>query len=140
MVQVFHHGNRKKEKGLTIVETVVSLTVITIVSIGALSLAIFASNSRKKTVISRYFSNLADQSLKLYQAYSGSQFKTAFHELTNQEITYNLDVTYRLNQAYEFVSSDDYSYTVTYDFEANSLKVTANYKDGSLIVERSTSR
>ena len=141
MVKDSYHGNRKKEKGLTVVETVVSLTVITIISVGALSLAVFAANSRRRADVSRYFSNLADQSLKLYQTYEGNDFNDAFLLLTGQSISYETDGTYYLSSDYRYVgSSSDYDYTVTYDFEEDSLKVTASYKDGDVIVERSTSR
>ena len=140
MVKDSYHGNRKKEKGLTVIETVVSLTVITIISIGALTLAIFAANSRRRADVSRYFSNLADQSLKLYQTYEGSNFNQAFSLLTGEAITYENDVTYYLTNDYTYTSDTDYSYVVSYDFEEDSLKVTASYKDGDLIVERSTSR
>ena len=143
MVKAFNHGNWEKEKGLTVVDTVVSLTVITIISIAALSLAIFAANSRKKAGISRYFANLADESMKLYQAYSGSDFQDAFEILTGAEIVYNTDTTYYLNTSYDYVdSSAEYSYKVIYDFDSEnkSLTVTAKYTDDGLIVERSTSR
>ena len=142
MVKDFNHGNRKKEKGLTLVETIVSLTVITIISIGALSLAIFATNSRKRLGISRYFSNLEDQCLKLYQAYKDEQFEDAFNVLTGESITYNTDKTLYYTQGYETTSDSNYKYYVDFDFnyETKSLTISAYYNDGELIVERSTSR
>ena len=72
MAKVLLNGNRKKEKGLTLIETVISLAVIVIVSITAVSVSVYTNNIQKSVEIERYFTVLVDQSLSLYQEYSDS--------------------------------------------------------------------
>jgi len=140
LVKILNNGNWKKEKGLTVVETIVSLTVITIISIAAFSLSIYAFNTRKKIPINRYFSNLEEQSLKLYQSYEGTDFENAFNLLTGQSITYETDKTFYINKNYEYVTEESASYVLRYDFEPNSLSICAETTDAELIAERSTSK
>ena len=140
MAKVLLNGNRKKEKGLTLIETVISLAVIVIVSITAVSVSVYTNNIQKSVEIERYFTVLVDQSLSLYQEYSDSNFERAFNVLTKQTITYGNDHTYYLNLDFSYCEEAYSAYSVKYDFTASpaSLKVIAMYDGGEVIVEGST--
>ena len=141
MGQTINHGNRKKEKGLTLVEVVISLSVIVIVSIAMVSIAIYSSNAQRKISVGRFFRQHIDNSLNLYQSYSDTDFETAFNSVNNQSITFGNDVTFYLNDSFEYVGdTSNAEYQIAYDFETNSLKVSASYYGGDLIAERSTTK
>ena len=140
MAKVLINGNRKKEKGLTLIETVVSLAVIIIVSVTAVSVSVYSNNIQKSVEIERYFTVLVDNSLSLYQGYKDSAFETAFNDLTGQSITYGSDHTYFVSQDFKFVTEEYSLYSVKYDFGTNSLSVRAMYEDGEIIYEGSTKR
>jgi len=137
--QILNHGNRwKKEKGLTLVEMVVSLAIIVIVSVAAISIAVYSSNTQKRVAISRYFTVLIDNSLRLYETYSDTDFEDAFEALTGQAIYYNTNRTYYLNLDYQYVEESNAVYNVRYVFKSNGLVVTAMYSDGDVIYEGSS--
>lgn len=142
MGQILYHGNRKKEKGLSLIEVVISLAVIVIVSIAMVSIAIYSSNAQQKVNEGRFFRQHIDNSLHLYQQYSESDFNNAFYMVNNETIEYNVDKTFYFNDEYEFTSSSSAKYDVTYVFnsETNTLAISARYYGGDVIVERSTSK
>ena len=140
MAKVLLNGNRKKEKGLTLIETVISLAVIVIVSITAVSVSVYTNNIQKSVEVERYFTVLVDQSLSLYEEYSDSAFETAFNKLTKQTISYGNDHTFYLNLDFSYCEEAYSAYSVKYDFSASSLKVLAMYDGGEVIVEGSTSK
>ena len=141
MGKIINHGNWKKEKGITLIETVVSLTIVIIISLACFSLVIFAANSRKKASVNRFFSNLTHQCLKLYTTYTdGSEFEDGFSILTNQTIEYGVDTTFYLNETYHYVTSESYKYSIIFDFEDDSLKITSLYSNGDKILVRSAAK
>lgn len=140
MAKVPFNGNRKKEKGVTLIETVVSLAVIVVVSVIAVSISVYTSNIQKSVEIERYFTVLIENSLSLYQGYENEAFETAFNDLTGQTISYGNDHTYFVSRDYMFVTEEYSLYSVKYDFTENGLTVRSMYDDGEIICEGSTKR
>ena len=134
------HGNRKKEKGLTLAEMVVSLAIIVIISVAAISVAVYSTNQQKRIAMTRYFTVLVDNSLRLYESYSGSDFNTAFKAYTGQDIDYGTNKTFYFSLDYKYVDEPNSVYNVRYSFKANGLVVSAMYADGDLIYEGSSLR
>jgi len=136
----FINGNRKKEKGLTIIEAVVALGIIVILSISAISVAVYTNNIQKRVAMTRYFTVLIDNSISLYLAYEGEDFQLAFNKLTNQSLTYNVDHTFYFDKDLNFTNEASSLYSAKYDFSANSLSIKALYDDGDVIYERSVTK
>ena len=85
MGQILHFGNwKKQEKALTLVETVVSLSIILIVSIVTVSISVFSVNSFRISNTKRFFDHEIKNIVELYLTYNEEQFKTAFNKYTNQ--------------------------------------------------------
>lgn len=117
---------------------VVALAIIVIVSVAAISIAVYSSNTQKRVAMSRYFTVLIDNSLRLYETYSDTDFEDAFEALTGQTIYYNTNRTYYLNLDYQYVEESDAAYNIRYVFKSNGLVVTAMYSDGDVIYEGSS--
>ena len=143
MVKIFHHGNWKKEKGVTVLEVVISLSIITIVSVAAVSIAISTSNSFNTISVKRFFQREIDNIAEIYLSYESEDFKTGFKDLTGKDITGSLDTTYSyyLDSTFNYIEdSSSYSYKLVLDFEYPSLSISAYKQDDSLLRSRSVSK
>ena len=143
MVKIFHHGNWKKEKGVTVLEVVISLSIITIVSVAAVSIAISTSNSFNTISVKRFFQREIDNIAEIYLSYESEDFKTGFKDLTGKDITGSLDTTYSyyLDSTFNYIEdSSSYSYKLVLDFESTSLSISAYKQDDSLLRSRSVSK
>ena len=143
MGKILHHGNWKKEKGLTVLETVIALSEIVIVSIAAVSIAISTSNSFNSINVKRFFQREIDNISEIYLTYDESNFIKGFKDLTGKDIEGNRDATFTfyLNDSFNYVNSDEqYSYKLVLDFDSSSLEVKATKADDSLIRSRSVSK
>lgn len=68
MVQVPNHGNRRRQKeGLTLLETVISLAIIVLVSIGTATLVISSSNYLSSSREKRFFEHELDSISLMYR-------------------------------------------------------------------------
>ena len=119
---------------------VVSLAIIVIISVAAISVAVYSNNQQKRIAMTRYFTVLVDNSLRLYESYSGSDFNTAFKAYTGQDIDYGTNKTFYFSLDYKYVDEPNSVYNVRYSFKANGLVVSAMYADGDLIYEGSSLR
>ena len=143
MVKIFHHGNWKKEKGVTVLEVVISLSIITIVSVAAVSIAISTSNSFNTISVKRFLQREIDNIAEIYLSYDSEGFKTGFKDLTGKDITGFLDTTYSyyLDSTFNYIEdSSSYSYKLVLDFEYPSLSISAYKQDDSLLRSRSISK
>lgn len=146
MGKILIHGNRwKKEKGLTLVETIVALSVFLIVSLSTVSIAVYSANSFKLVDIKYFFTKEIDTISNLYLSYSESDFSLAFKQYTSQDIEGYTDTTYYLNNKYEYVSSSSYAYRLTLTFTINEqslhvLNIKSYKSSGSGIYERTVSK
>ena len=142
MGQILHFGNwKKQEKALTLVETVVSLSIILIVSIVTISISVFSVNSFRISNTKRFFDHEIKNIVELYLTYNEEQFKTAFNKYTNQTITGYVDRTYYLNSVLEYIpSSEGSNFYINLDFETDSLTISAYSNTGTQLSSRSATR
>ena len=142
MGKILYHGNRKKEKGLTLTETVVSLAIIIIVAVAAASIAVFSSNSFKKSGLKQHFVQEIDSILNLYLSYDSIDFSKAMNNSFGITISGFTDSIYYLNTNYEYLENENgHSYYLVFDFEDTpSLSLSAYKKDNSLIYSRSVNK
>lgn len=141
MGKILYHGNRQKEKGLTVLETVIALSVIVIVSIAAVSIAISTSNSFNTISVKRFFQREIDNISEIYLTYDETNFSKGFKDLTGKEISGHTDSTYYLDATFNYVNDDEnYTYKLVLDFDTSSLEVKATKADDSVIRSRSVSK
>ena len=141
MVQNFNHGTWwKKEKGLTIVEIIVSLAVIVIVSLAVVSVALFSTKTQANTHVKQYFSRMVNDIAMMYESYEDEKFELAFNNYTGQTIEYGVDIVYYFNSSFQYQEESGSAYSLRCDFDVDTLKVTASYSDNTLIHERSVSK
>ncbi len=142
MGQILHFGNwKKQEKALTLVETVVSLSIILIVSIVTVSISVFSVNSFRISNTKRFFDHEIKNIVELYLTYNEEQFKTTFNKYTNQTITGYVDTTYYLNSVLEYIpSSEGSNFYINLDFETDSLTISAYSNTGTQLSSRSATR
>ena len=133
----FIHGNRwKKEKGLTLVETIVSLTIFLVVSLSTVSLAVYTVNSFKMVDIKAFFIREIDTIATFYLDYNDTDFSSAFEYYTGQEINGYTNKTFYFNDKYEYISSNGYSYYMSLKFDSNKLTISSFKSSGKDIYER----
>lgn len=142
MVKIFNNGNWKKKSGLTLVETVISLSVIVIVSVATVSIAVFSANSFKRSDTMQYFVHEIDSMIKLYLSYDETDFIRAINSSYHININGYEDTNFCMNNKYEFLTSDsNYSYNLVFDFDSDiSLTISSFYENGNLIYERSANK
>lgn len=111
----------EKEKGLTLIEAVIALAIISIVSISSVSLAVYAINSIATIRVKSYFARETTSIANLYMAYDADTYESALNELTKYSIDdenhiYD-NVTLKYDANGKYISTDEYTYKIelTYD-------------------------
>ena len=139
MGKILHHGNWKKEKGLTLLETIIALAIIVTVSVSAVSVSVYTSNTFNDLSIKRFFQREVDNISEIYLSYDESTFRDAFLKLTGKTISGYNDTTYYLNVGFEYVEpTEEYAYKIALDFSGtNALTVTSQRSNNKEIRSRS---
>lgn len=129
MGKVLLNGNWKKEKGMTLVEVIVSLSIILIISAAAVSVAIFTSNSLGSAETKRFFKNEIENIAKLYEEFDLAQFKTSFAAYLGKTLG---DTTENPTQYFYYSSareiqdtSENYGYKLCLEFAADKLSLSS---------------
>lgn len=107
---------KRKEKGVTLVEVVVSMALIAIISATIFITISYTNKTQSKNKIKQYFINETENVLTCY--YSGN-FSNSLAFLTNQDIDIDEDAnTYTLFYEKDFSYTDEenavYSLTIDY--------------------------
>lgn len=148
MGKILLDGNwRKKEKGITLIEILVSLSIIILVSVAAVSIATYSATMFNTINVKRFFQREIDNIAELYLSYEGVDFSTAFKELTGKTITVRTDdggfadSTYYINSSFQYVESvDEYAYKINLTFSGATLDIASTKSDNSPIRSRSVKR
>ena len=142
MEKVLHHGSWKKEKAVTLVETVVALSIITIVSIAAVSISIYSANSFRIASVKKFFNHEISSISEIYSAYDNeADFADAFELHTGRSIGGYTDTTYYLNSSLNYIDgSEGSSFYLRLTFEGATLSLSANSNSGTELVNRSVTR
>ena len=140
MGKIINNGNRK-EKGLTLLETIVSISILIVVSLATVSIAVFSSNAFKNATARRYFRNEIDSIANLYISYNESDFSTAMNDYLEVEILGYMDSVFYLNSQYKIIEdSSNYAYRLSLDFEEGSLTIGSYSKNNKEIYTRSITK
>ena len=119
----FKHGNRwKKEKGLTLIETVIALSIIVIVSVSVVSMTIYSTNALSKTRLKSFFSGEADNYATLFVSYDAAGFAGAVNYLVGTSMTGYDETTIYYDSSYRITTADKSAYHTSFTYE-NEFKV-----------------
>lgn len=141
MESILKHGNRKKEKGLTLIETVIALGVISIVSISAFSIAVFSTNQISTSRIKNFFNIETKNFADLYLAYDKDTFLTELNELTGSNFTDYTDGKIYYNLSLEYIPSNStYAYYVDFKYDGYQLNIKACNNKNIAYIERSVTK
>ena len=139
MAKVINHGNRK-EKGLTLVETVIALGIVVTVSLATVSIVIYSSTSLQSTARKGFFQHEIDTFASIYLSYEGEDYKSAMHQYTGVDVTVGTDHTFYYNASYHYVAEEASEYYTVLDFDGSALNLGAYKKDGTLLASREVRR
>ena len=143
MGKIINHGNRK-EKGFTLVEVVVALTVIGIVSAATVSLSVYATNSLRLARDKNFLVHETYNFASLYLQYDETDFVGAINNTTKntETLTYH-NFTINYDDNYDYLP-DSYNRTFYIDFDfTNSnktLTLSAYSSTAELLYSRSVER
>lgn len=141
MESILKHGNRwKKERGLTLVETIIALAIIVIVSVAVVSITVYSTNALKTMNIKAFFSHEIDNMATLFLSYDDSEYITGVNKVTGATIAKNNNDIIYYNASYEYSDNTDYSYYIGFNYDSSTLTLTAYQKDGETIFSRSVTR
>ena len=145
MVKIPVDGNRKKEKGLTLVEVIVSLSIIVIISIAAMSISVFSSTTFNNLNVKRFFQREIDNIAEIYLSYDSEHFQTAFNDLTGKTISDYMGSAkskfYHLDSSFNYVDVEStYKIKIECSDDGNSMTISSFKSDDSLINSRSVSK
>ena len=135
------HGNRwKKEKGLTLIETVIALAIIITVSVAVVSITIYSTNALITTNVKAFFSNEVNNIASLYLSYDDTDYIQAVNVTTGATISKTNDDIIYYNSTYAFSDDTDYNYYISFNYDEDTLTLTAYQNSGDLIITRSVTR
>ena len=139
MAKVLNHGNRK-EKGLTLIEVVIALSVIVTVSLATVSIVVFSSTSLEATARKNFFQHEINTFADLYLSYEGENYKTAMNRYTGADVVDGTDHTFYYDASYHYAVEASSAYYAVLDFEEGTLRLGAYKKDGTPILTRDVKR
>ena len=144
MGKVLFHGNRKKEKGITLVETIIAIGVIVIVSLATVSIAVYSSTILSNTRVKEFFARETNTLADFYLTYdTREKFATAVKAYTGCTITGSTNSTFYYDGAFRIISAEaNKSFYLVLDFETSAetgvvtLSMNAFKANGSKILSK----
>ena len=142
MEKVLFFRHWKKEKAVTLIETVVALSLITIVSVAAVSVAIYSANSFRIASVKRFFNHELDSISEIYVAYDNeSDFRKAFQLHTGKEISGYTNTIYYLDNSLSYLDdSQGSSFYISLSFEGTKLDMGSYSNSGTTLAQRSVTK
>ena len=142
MGKVLFHGNRKKEKGITLVETIIAIGVIVIVSLATVSIAVYSSTVLSNTRVKEFFARETNTLADFYLTYDEGKFATAVKAYTGRTITGYTDSTFYYDGAFRVSDKEKKSFYLVLDFgtSAETLSMNVFKANGSKILSKEVAK
>ena len=146
MGKVLFHGNRKKEKGITLVETIIAIGVIVIVSLATVSIAVYSSTILSNTRVKEFFARETNTLADFYLTYDTEEkFATAVRAYTGrteEEFTGYTNSTFYYDGAFRISTEGNKSFYLVLDFETNpgTLSMNAFKANGSKVLSKEVAK
>ena len=131
MEKAVNHGNRKK-KGLTLVETLISLAVIVIVSVATVSIVVYSTNAISSSRRKSFFAHETNTLANLYLTYNDTpeDFTKAVRQYSGQDVVFGTDYTFYYSEEFAYVEEARMSYSLLLDFDVSGLLLSARNAKG----------
>ena len=139
MESIFQHGNWKKEKGLTLIEVVIALTITVIISVAVVSVSIYSSNALYKQRAEDFFIYETSNIATIYYEYDEVDYVKAINHLTGLEVSGHDDMTIYYKEDFTYSNSSDYHYYLNVKFNTESLTFDSYNSKDVKIYSRSVS-
>ena len=143
MDKVLNYENRKVNRGITLIEAIVSLGILVVVSLATVSIAIFSNTSFQSKEVKQYFSHELDNIAKLYLSYDETDFKQSVESSFGLVLSGSgyVDSTFYFDNSYNVLPNETgYEFKTLFDFETNSLSLSTYSKQNKLIYSRSVNK
>lgn len=143
MGKVLFHGNRKKEKGITLVETIIAIGVIVIVSLATVSIAVYSSTILSNTRVKEFFARETNTLADFYLTYDTDvKFATAVSAYTGRAFTGYTNSTFYYDGAFRISTEGNKSFYLVLDFETNpgTLSMNAFKANGSKVLSKEVAK
>ena len=145
MVKILHTRTWKKEKAVTLVETIVSLSIILIVSIAAVSVSIYSANAFRLSNVKRFFNHEINTIAEMYVTYNDAdKFYQAVGVHTGKAVINNgayVDTIYYLNNSMSYLDdSNGSNFYISLAFDGNTLNLSSYSNSGTELAKRSVTR
>ena len=129
MEKVLGHRHWQKEKGLTIIEMIVSLAVLLIIAISTLSFSLFSISQKDDTRFKHFFMLECSQISNLILIYQGNEFNSALKfYMNNTDDSFTFDDSSDATCDLYYGSDYSYSTDAEYRYKMN-LTVSNNRKE-----------
>ena len=137
MEKAAYHGNRK-EKGLTLVETIIALSIITIVSLATVSIVIYSSNALRNTSVKAFLNHEVSSLSNIYLSYhdDASAYNKAMKQYSGQDLVLGEDYVFYYDGNFALCEEPVRAYSLLLDFDTSHLTITVSNNKGGLIMEK----
>ena len=137
MEKVINHGNRK-EKGLTLVETIIALAIITTVSLATVSIVVYSSNALRNTAVKAFFNHETDTLSNIYLSYhdDADSYGKAMKQYSGAEVTLGEDRSLYYDGKFNHTAVETSMYALLLDFDADRLLLKVSDNNGKSIMDK----
>ena len=137
MEKAAHHGNRK-EKGLTLVETIISLAIITTITLATVSIIFYSTNALRNSSVKAFFTHEANACSEIYISYRGDApaYKKAMLQYSGYTVNLGEDHTFYYDGKFAYTSVDAHAYSMLLDFDTDQLQITVSDNKGGTVFTR----
>ena len=140
MGKILHVRNWKKEKGISLVELVISLTIIVIISIAGVSIAVYSSNSFKNNELKRHFVS-EFTSLSILYINSANYVSAVNSFYGDSVLSDEIDTDVYFDANYKVIhSTSEFAYRLYFDFETDKLTLSSYTQSDKLIYSKEISK
>ncbi|MCR5348746.1 MAG: prepilin-type N-terminal cleavage/methylation domain-containing protein [Bacilli bacterium] len=127
----------RKEKGLTLVEVVVSLAVVVIVSLAVVSIVVSSSSSLQSASLKGFFTHEVDTLGNLFLSYpDASDYHDAMLAYTGKNVTRGTDYTLYYDASFHYAAEEGSFYYLTAEFDGAVLRLASFRQNGNEIVKK----
>ena len=137
MEKAAYHGNRKK-KGLTLVETIVALGIISAVSVATVSIVFYSANALRNTAVKSFFTHEVSAYSEIYISYhdDASAYQKAMLQYSGKTVTLGEDYTFYYDGKFNPTDVTGHAYAVLLDFDTSLLRINVTSSKGSSVMEK----
>jgi type II secretory pathway pseudopilin PulG len=128
--KLFKLENNRRRRGISLVETVVALTIITLISAATVGLTLSSVRTETKAWDETVIYNHAESAVECFRYAEGQGELAPMETLLGR-----LDNGYKKTDNGYVLEKSNYTITVTADFDASMLTFSAVSSDGEVIYE-----